>query len=174
MFSLEQSWKHSAFFTFWTFSNLYNNFVIPQNIETITNTLNIIEDHLYFVLSVNEGHPQFDHQRCRFEPLTASCSNSETGLCSSREQQSQSVEQGFVGAPAVSWVTDDSSYSCMGRIQPALPVQGRDSRHWLVAGGCSVCGGECRPWSRDPDTDPRRTKERLHSLEVSLCWDTSD
>lgn len=61
------------------------------------------------------------------------------------------------------------SYSCVVRIQSVPPAQGKGHQRWPAARECSVCGGEHHLWSRDPDTNPRMTRETPHSPVVFLC-----
>lgn len=60
------------------------------------------------------------------------------------------------------------SYSCVAHIQSVPLAQGTGRQHLQAARGCNVCGGGHRLWSTDPDTNPRMTKETLHSPVVSL------
>ena len=60
------------------------------------------------------------------------------------------------------------SYSCVAHIQSVPLAQGTGRRHLQAARGCNVCGGGHRLWSTDPDTNPRMTRETLHSPVVSL------
>lgn len=91
-----------------------------------------------------------------------------------RTQPHSSVRRYKHGSPSVehwqrlcSEVTA-ASCSCGARTQPAPPALGRGRQRWRAAGGCNACGDGRRLWSRDPDTDPRRTRETPHSPAGSL------